>query len=357
MSQSSWAQQATDRFFSSRKSPSQKQCDEVAESVSGSSTVRPVDSPGSMSYTVVCRGRSEPEQDLVISFREQEAMLNEEIVKLAKEIHGDLVPESIYHGSMEGADPPLSIYSMPFLRGSPCIEVLAFQVEMDPEEEAKHCVFVKHLARYFARCWSRSLPFGDQIQAEKQERIRKRLAWLADASPSSPLSTSMLSKLVENLPLLFSQDYPQVLTHNDFSVTNILLDENKFDITGIVDWSLATVMPFGMDLDILFLTTGFMTRDGWHDYACKTVLLDAFWKEFWTVSGIEEERRGRIQSLAEAAGRIGAILRLAFRRNADGSPSEEVLVSERLGTGVNPMFRQFCTTPVTTIQQALLRRI
>lgn len=138
----------------------------------------------------------------------------------------------------------------------------------------------------------------------------------------------MLSKLVENLPLLFSQDYPQVLTHNDFSVTNILIDENEFDITGIVDWSLATVTPFGMDLDILLLTTGFMTRDGWHDYASKAVLLETFWKEFWTASEIEEERRGRIQSLAEAAGQIGAVLRLAFRRNVDGSPSEEVLVSE-----------------------------
>lgn len=74
-------------------------------------------------------------------------MLDEEMVKLAKEIHGDLVPESTCHGNVEGADPPLSIYSMPYLRGSSCIEVLAFQVEMDPEEEAKHRVFVKHLAR------------------------------------------------------------------------------------------------------------------------------------------------------------------------------------------------------------------
>ncbi|KAG5747770.1 hypothetical protein H9Q70_009555 [Fusarium xylarioides] len=66
-----------------------------------------------------------------------------------------------------------------------------------------------------------------------------------------------------------------------------------------------------------------------HDYACKLLLQDTFWKEFWAASGIEgEEHRGRIQGLAEAAGQIGAILRLAFRRNADGSPSEEVLVSE-----------------------------
>ncbi|KAM5347022.1 hypothetical protein ACJ41O_010027 [Fusarium nematophilum] len=302
MTQSSWAQQATDRFFSGRKSPSQMQCDEVAQSVSGASTVSPVDSPGSMSYTVICSGRPGPQQDLIVSFREPGAMLDEETVKLAREIHGDLVPESTCHGNMEGADPPLSIYSMPYLRGSSCIEVLAFQVGMDPDDEAKHGVFVKHLAR---------------------------LARLAEESPSSILPNLMLSKLIESLPSLFSQDYPQVLTHGDFSVTSILVDENKFEITGIVDWSLAAVMPFGMDLDILFLTTGFMIQDGWHDYACKLLLQDTFWEEFWAVSGIEgEERRGKTQCLAEAAGQIGAILRLAFRRNADGSPSEEVLVSE-----------------------------
>lgn len=145
----------------------------------------------------------------------------------------------------------------------------------------------------------------------------------------SILPDSMLSTLIENLPLLFSQDYPQVLTHGDFSVTNILVDEDEFEITGIVDWSLAEVLPFGMDLDILSLTTGFMDQDGWHDYKCKPLLQEAFWEEFWAASGIEEEElRGRTQNLAEAAGQIGAILRLAFRRNDDGSASEEVLVSE-----------------------------
>ncbi|KAK2009982.1 hypothetical protein LZ32DRAFT_639672 [Colletotrichum eremochloae] len=319
MTRSSWAQQATEWFFSGRKSPSQRQCDEITKLVSGASTVSPVDSPGSMSYTVICNGRPQPQQDLIVSFREPGAMLDEEMVKLAKEIHGDLVPESTCHGDVEGADPPLSIYSMSYLRGSSRIEVLAFHVELDPEEEANHGVFVKHLAWYFARCWSNPRPVDRQTQAEKQEGVRKRLSRLVEESPPSMLLKPMLSRLIENLPSLFSPDYPQVLTHGDFSVTNILVDDDKFEITGIVDWSLAAVMPFGMDLDILLLTTGFMTRDGWH----------TFWKEFWAVSGIQgEECRGRTQGLAEAAAQIGALLRLAFRRNADGSPSEEVLVSE-----------------------------
>lgn len=35
-------------------------------------------------------------------------------------------------------------------------------------------------------------------------------------------------------------------------------------------------MPFGMELDIFFVTTGFMILDGWKDYACKARLLDTF---------------------------------------------------------------------------------
>ena len=69
------------------------------------------------------------------------------MVRLAKEIHGDLVPDSTCHGNVEGADPPLSIYSVPYLRGSSYIGALPFQVEMDADEGAKHRVFVKDLAR------------------------------------------------------------------------------------------------------------------------------------------------------------------------------------------------------------------
>lgn len=183
--------------------------------------------------------------------------------------------------------------------------------------------------RYFARCWSNPQPIDIELQVAQLDRIRNQLTQLVEESPTSTLSRSTLSSLAESLDSLFDQNYPQVLTHGDFSITNILVDEESFEITGIVDWSLAAIMPFGMDLDILFLTTGFMTLEGWIDYACKQRLLDIFWEELWAASGIEEaDRREKLRASAEAAGKIGALLRLAFRRNADGSPSEDVLVSE-----------------------------
>jgi aminoglycoside phosphotransferase len=142
----------------------------------------------------------------------------------------------------------------------------------------------------------------------------------------------VVSELASRLPALFAQEYPQVLTHGDLSRTNILVDEDTFEITGIIDWSLAAILPFGMELDTLYLTTtGYMNLGGWHDYACRSRLHQAFWNEFWSASGIGDDgdyddgRRAKIRDMAEQAARIGAILRHAFQRNADGSPSETLV--------------------------------
>lgn len=100
------------------------------------------------------------------------------------------------------------------------------------------------------------------------------------------------------------------------------MDPDTYEITAIVDWSLAEVQPFGMELDCLFLMSGSMTRHGWNFYTCRSRLVDAFWSEFWTVAGIEDVDREDVRFLAEAAAKIGVIIRYAFQRNPDGGPSE-----------------------------------
>lgn len=148
------------------------------------------------------------------------------------------------------------------------------------------------------------------------------------ASPSSVIPISTLSKLQSMLPSLFASKYPQVLTHGDLSKTNILVDLDTYKVTGIIDWSFAAIRPFGIELDCLFLMTGCMDLSGWHDYACRPRLLEAFWAEFWTVSGIE--RPEDVRATAEGAAKIGAILRYAFDRNSDGCPSEVLSTSDTM---------------------------
>lgn len=160
----------------------------------------------------------------------------------------------------------------------------------------------------------------------QQERVSLQ------ACPSSPVPEDMLSRLSQLVPRLFSDAHPQVLHHGDLSKTNILLDEDNFSITGIVDWSLAAVQPFGVELDSLYLMTGCMDLAGWHDYSCRPRLLDAFWAEFWTVAGIEDgdETRREMRETAELGAKIGAILRYGFQRNNDGSASTTPSTSETM---------------------------
>ncbi|KAJ6151239.1 hypothetical protein N7470_007833 [Penicillium chermesinum] len=157
---------------------------------------------------------------------------------------------------------------------------------MDPDEEAKHISFTRDLARYFARCWATPRSMGSQTRIEYQAEVSHRLAVLK-ASPSAAVPISIISELEDILPL------------------RQWISSNTYEITGIVDWSLGAVQPFGMELDCLFLMTG--------------------------LSGIEDDdglHRENIRSMAEEEGKIGVILRYAFERKADGGPSDVLSISD-----------------------------
>jgi hypothetical protein len=68
MGEISWAQRAVDNFFKGRECPTRTECDQIARSVSDALDVYNVDTPGSMSYTVVCTGPQLAKQGLVVSF-------------------------------------------------------------------------------------------------------------------------------------------------------------------------------------------------------------------------------------------------------------------------------------------------
>lgn len=169
-----------------------------------------------------------------------------------------------------------------------------------------------------------------KVLEERRSGVQRRLDTLRRTSPPI-LHENTITELERCLPTLFSHDWPQVLAHNDFSKTNILVDEKTLEITGIVDWSLAEVLPFGMELDSLSLMTGYMDLDGWHKYSSCESLRSVFWEEFWSTCGIHDDdrmRRKELRDMAQLSGRLGAVLHYGFLRNPDGSPSEEVATSE-----------------------------
>ncbi|KAJ5711283.1 hypothetical protein N7488_005439 [Penicillium malachiteum] len=328
MTELSWKQQEIDRFFESRQSPKQLACDEYAHKISGG-LVQAVDVPDSLSYTVLCTDCPSEPRDLIVSLREVGSTLDTAGTQLAKSIHGDLVPQASFHGEMPDSNPSLLVYTMPYLPGITCLEAFGFNLDMKPEEEAKHLCFFKDLARYFARCWSSPQPVDCQVQNGVQEEIHRRLTKVQSTHFESVLPHETILELERSPQVLFQQTYPQVLTHNDLSQINILVNEKTFEMTGLVDWSLAKVIPFGMELETLILATGYMGTKEWNTYKCRQRLIDAFWTEFWAQCQIVDPiRQQEVRSMAMQSAKIASILHFAFKRNADGTPSEDLDTSD-----------------------------
>ncbi|KAJ5725460.1 uncharacterized protein N7483_006817 [Penicillium malachiteum] len=328
MTELSWKEQEIDQFFERRQSTKQLECDEYAHKISGGS-IEAVGVPGSLSYTVLCTDCPREPRNLIVSLREVWSTLDTAITQLAKSIHGDFVPEASFHGEMPNSNPSLLVYTMPYLQGITCLEAFGSKLEMKPEEKAKHLRFFKDLARYFARCWSSPQPVDFQVQNGTQEEIHRQLTKVKSTHFESVLPDATILELQRSLPVLFQQTYPQVLTHNDISQTNILVNEETFEITGLVDWSLAKVLPFGMELGTLILATGYMGIGEWHTYTCRQRLIDAFWAEFWAQCQIVDPiRQQEVRSIAMQGAKIASVLHYAFKRNADGTSSEELNITD-----------------------------
>lgn len=87
-----------------------------------------------------------------------------------------------------------------------------------------------------------------------------------------------LDKLVRRLPdrwlqeranttletLLATDEYPVVLNHGDLIPSNILVNEETWEITGLVDWAEAELLPFGTCLYGLEHLLGFMQPSPQH---------------------------------------------------------------------------------------------
>ena len=129
-------------------------------------------------------------------------------------------------------------------------------------------------------------PTNSEQLDEHRSGVNRRLEKLRKISPPI-VSDKTINELECSLPVLFSHEYPQVLTHNDLSKTNILVNDETLKITGLIDWSLASVLPFGLELFSLSLMTGYMGIDGWHSYTCRDKLHNAFWKEFCFACAID----------------------------------------------------------------------
>ncbi|KAH8696559.1 hypothetical protein BGW36DRAFT_398081 [Talaromyces proteolyticus] len=121
--------------------------------------------------------------------------------------------------------------------------------------------------------------------------------------------TRIISKLREELPIIFTSTYPLVLNHGDMCEMNIIVDPVIGGITGVIDWAEAKVSPFGMSLWGFQNMLGVMNSTGWHYYENSSRLEALFWDVFHRSVGMISNDDKRAMKTAE---RAGLVLRYGF---------------------------------------------
>lgn len=70
------------------------------------------------------------------------------------------------------------------------------------------------------------------------------------------------NRVRKELPSVFSGAFPFVLNHGDFNEVNLLINSKTGNVTGVIDWAEASVLPFGFSLYGLENIFGSMSADG-----------------------------------------------------------------------------------------------
>lgn len=130
-----------------------------------------------------------------------------------------------------------------------------------------------------------------------------RFKYLAEALPERFLPA--ITEVEAALPALLDGCYPAVLTHGDLNEMNILVDPYSGEITGIVDWSDASIQPFGFTLYALENVLGSMGSSGWRWFNNADDLRNSFWRAFREQTGVSEPQT----RLIKLAGMAGVLIR------------------------------------------------
>ncbi|KAK4168297.1 hypothetical protein QBC43DRAFT_228862 [Cladorrhinum sp. PSN259] len=287
-------------FAEAGASSSRSQCDEFVRQRYPGGQIQPAPIQGSNSYTVIV-GRAAA-GDKVVQFREQSALLDVTMLKLAKEIHGDVVPGGSTSLGWVGTTntslgrSPLAVYEMDKLPGE------TFVMARMSLEAHQRLNTVRDLASFFAQAWLKGAAAVSHLvdlPAIKEE-CRARFEYLAETLPERFLPVVSEVQRDSLLPALLDGNYPLVLTHSDLNEMNILVNPHTGELTGVIDWADASIQPFGFTLYALENALGNMSSGGWKWFDNADELRDAFWRDFVDNTGVSESETRLIKLAAKA---------------------------------------------------------
>ncbi|RYP24317.1 hypothetical protein DL765_000581 [Monosporascus sp. GIB2] len=245
-----------DALLDDERDATYAQCREMARTIFGKNfEVKPAKNWGQLSYNFV---GAPAVPKFILSFRLEAGRIDPDVLKLAREIHGSLVPDAEFCGHTQTpAGEPLFVYKMPFLPAKDFWSIAEPEFHLDGAAVAKRNAMVKSLARYFATAYLKPQTVHAAVRKKQEKDALHRVVIMRKFLPEI---NAALDELEDNIPILFDSFSLFVLTHTDLSGASVLLNETTCEITGVVDWSGASVRPFAVDLSSLFLAGG---AGGW----------------------------------------------------------------------------------------------
>ncbi|KAL7948639.1 hypothetical protein V8C42DRAFT_363113 [Trichoderma barbatum] len=162
---------------------------------------------------------------------------------------------------------------------------------------------------FFAQSWSSGKSLELELDSAVFQDYCSSFESLTNSLPTAFHDTA--SHVQRYLPEIFSRKYPLVITHGDIREANVLADPETGEITGIIDWAEAGVLPFGFSLYGLDHFLGYMMLTGWVLYENAKLLRDEFWKVFCEMAGGVSESEMKLIMVARTA---GLLLRYGSKR-------------------------------------------
>ncbi|KAI1078384.1 hypothetical protein F5B20DRAFT_547929 [Whalleya microplaca] len=223
-------------FFNRCKLPPtvKDDCDMFVKSRYSAQVIRPAPFQGYCSYTVFVG------QDNVVQFRPATHKLDIGITRAASEIFGRLAPETEFLGQLH--DTGLLVFSM---RRIPGVSLADFRIEPGRLQlRLQRQQIVRDFARLQASSWA---------HAQNNEKIQKKtvglsLRWRLELMANNlPYRfRGIVRSLLVDLPKI--ESLPWTLSHGDFLPSNIMVYPDSGRICGLVDWTEAEFLPFGVGM-------------------------------------------------------------------------------------------------------------
>jgi hypothetical protein len=220
------------------------------------------------------------EESFIVQIRPTQHALDMHIAHAAKETYASLAPD--IRAVDLNVPGQLRVYEMQKMHGTPLSRLLPCTRDSTPTLRTKQKRLVESFAALLAQTWPSSstspLPHRTTRADSPMASAPHMLSSCTGKVGSSILPR--LEKLGIELPDPFlrevakttvarikdMEDLPVVLNHGDFIPSNVLVDEETWEINGLVDWAEAEDLPFGMcmygvEYVLGYLGTACQTRD------------------------------------------------------------------------------------------------